>query len=135
MPRSSRQQVVAYRNGAPVRLGDVAQVIDSVENIRTANWFRGQRAIVLAIQRQPGSNTIEVVDAIKKVLPHFLAAASGVGASGDRFTTAARPIRASVADVQMTLLIAAVLVVGRHLRVPAHACRPPSFRRWRCRSP
>jgi HAE1 family hydrophobic/amphiphilic exporter-1 len=105
------RQVVAYRNGAPVRLEDVAKVSDSVENIRTASWYKGKRAIVLAVQRQPGSNTIEVVNGIKKVLPHFLAqlpASVRLETVHDRSDS----IRASVADVQLTLLIAAVLVIG-----------------------
>ncbi len=105
------RQIIAYRNGAPVRLKDVAHVIDSVENIRVASWFRGKRAIVLAVQRQPGSNTIQVVNEIKRVLPHFL---SQLPASVKLETVHDRSdsIRASVADVQWTLLIAAILVVA-----------------------
>ena len=105
------RQVVAYRNGAPVRLQDVSSVKDSIENIRTASWFAGKRAVVLAIQRQPGSNTIEVVDEIKRVLPHFLAqlpASVKLETVHDRSDS----IRASVGDVQLSLLIAAILVVG-----------------------
>ena len=105
------RQVVAYRNGAPVRLKDVAQVKDSIENIRTASWYGDKRAIVLAIQRQPGSNTIQVVDGIKKVLPHFLAqlpASVKLETIHDRSDS----IRASVDDVQLTLLVAAILVIG-----------------------
>jgi len=105
------RQVVAYRAGALVRLGDVAVPIDSVENIRTANWFRGNRAIGLAVQRQPGANTIQVVNEIKAVLPHFMAqlpASLRLEVVHDRSDS----IRASVADVQLTLVIAAVLVIG-----------------------
>jgi HAE1 family hydrophobic/amphiphilic exporter-1 len=105
------KQVVAYRNGAPVRLGDVAAVRDSVENTRTANWFNGQRAIGLAVLRQPGSNTIQVVDEIRKVLPHFLEqlpASVRLDVVHDRSDS----IRASVADVQLTLVIAAILVIA-----------------------
>ena len=58
---------MAYRNGSPVRLDEVGHVFDSVENDKTASWFSGDRAIVLAIQRQPGTNTVEVVDSIKRV--------------------------------------------------------------------
>ena len=65
-------QVVAYRNGAPVRVKDVARVIDGVENKYQASWYNGRRAIVLAIQRQPGSNTIKVVDEVRGILPQFL---------------------------------------------------------------
>ncbi len=105
------KQVIAYRNGAPVRLSDVATVLDSVENIRTASWFNGHRAIVLAIQRQPGSNTIQVVNEVKQVLPHFMAqlpASMRLDIVHDRSDS----IRASVADVQWTLIIAAILVVA-----------------------
>ena len=104
-------QIVAYRNGAPVRFQDVARVIDSVENNRAANWFRGNRAIGLSVQRQPGSNTIELVDAINKVLPTFLAqlpASAHLETIYDRSQT----IRSSISDVQTTLLIAGLLVVG-----------------------
>ena len=61
--------VVAYRNGSPVRLNEVAHVYDGVENERSAGWYNGARAIYLAIQRQPGTNTVEVVDRIKALLP------------------------------------------------------------------
>ena len=105
------RQVVAYRNGAPVRLGDIAAVRDSVENIRTASWFNGHRTIALAVLRQPGSNTIQVVNEIKQVLPHFLEqlpASVKLEIIHDRSDS----IRASVADVQLTLVIAAVLVIA-----------------------
>jgi len=104
-------QIVAYRNGAPVRFQDVANVVDSVENTRGANWFRGERTIGLSVQRQPGSNTIELVDHIKQMLPIFLKqlpASAHLDIIYDRSQT----IRASVADVQITLLIAGALVVG-----------------------
>jgi HAE1 family hydrophobic/amphiphilic exporter-1 len=106
-----RQQIVAWRDGAPVRLSDVATVTDSVDNVRTASWFNGRRAIVLAVLRQPGSNTIEVVDGIKSVLPRFMAqlpASMRLDIIHDRSDS----IRDSVADVQMTLIIAAILVVA-----------------------
>ena len=66
--------VVAWRGGAPVRLREIATVIDSVENDRRAAWFDGQRAFTLAIERQPGANTVRLVDEIKKVLPELRAA-------------------------------------------------------------
>jgi HAE1 family hydrophobic/amphiphilic exporter-1 len=66
-----RPLIVAWRNGAPVRLEEVATPIDSVENKRIASWNVDQRAIVLAMQRQPGANTIDTVDAIQRVLPSF----------------------------------------------------------------
>src|SRR5689334_1144007 len=104
-------QIVAYRNGAPVRFQDVARVEDSVENNRAANWYRDDRAIGLSVQRQPGSNTIELVDQITRILPTFLQqlpASVHLDIIYDRSQT----IRDSVFDVQITLLIAGALVVG-----------------------
>ncbi|HEY9729269.1 MAG TPA: efflux RND transporter permease subunit, partial [Chroococcales cyanobacterium] len=66
-----RSLVVAYQNNAPVQLQELGQVIDSVENDKVANWYNGTRSIVLAVQRQPGTNTVEVVKAIEKILPDF----------------------------------------------------------------
>ncbi|HEY2886016.1 MAG TPA: efflux RND transporter permease subunit, partial [Rhizomicrobium sp.] len=109
--RDFAPQIVAYRNGAPVRFQDVARVEDSVENNRAANWYRDDRAIGLSIQRQPGSNTIELVDQIKRILPTFLQqlpASVHLDIIYDRSQT----IRDSVFDVQITLLIAGALVVG-----------------------
>jgi HAE1 family hydrophobic/amphiphilic exporter-1 len=106
-----RDQIIAYSHSAPVRIGDVARVVDSVNDIRQGNWYRGQRAITIAIMRQPGTNTIEVVNNVKKVLPQFSASlppAIKLSIRHDRSET----IRASVADVQQTLLIAAALVVA-----------------------
>jgi HAE1 family hydrophobic/amphiphilic exporter-1 len=106
-----KNQIIAYSHGAPVRLGDVAHVVDSVNNVRQGNWYRGQRAISIAIMRQPGSNTIEVVNNVKQVLPRFrasLPAAIQLSIRHDRSET----IRASVNNVQETLLIAAALVVA-----------------------
>jgi HAE1 family hydrophobic/amphiphilic exporter-1 len=105
-----RPLVVAWRNGAPVRLGDVATVLDSVENERQAAWFQGNRSIILAIQRQPDSNTIQVVDAVKALLPAFrlqIPAAMRMDVMFDR----SQGIRESVRDVQLTLLLTVVLVV------------------------
>ncbi len=68
-----RPLIVAYRNGSPVRLQDLGRVIDSVENDKIAAWYRDRRSIILAVQRQPGTNTVEVVDAIKQLLPTFRA--------------------------------------------------------------
>ncbi len=106
--------VVAYRNGAPVRLGEIAQVIDSVQDNRVASWFytrgAGDRAIVLAIQRQPGTNTVEVVSRIKALLPAFrtqLPASVNLEILFDRSET----VRESVDDVQFTLLLSIGLVV------------------------
>ncbi|MGA2192532.1 MAG: efflux RND transporter permease subunit [Nitrospirota bacterium] len=102
--------IVAYRNGAPVRMGDVGRVIDSVENDKVASWFNKDRAIVLAIQRQPGTNTIEVVDGIKSLLPTFRAqmpASVNMSILYDRSVG----IRDSVKDVKNSLFIALCLVV------------------------
>ena len=106
-----RHQVIAYRNGSPVTFGDVANVIDSVQDTRSADWYNDRRAVTLEIQRQPGSNTMSVVDNIKKVLPQFEAQ---LPASIDMqiFYDRSQSIRAAVDDVQMTLLIAAAMVVG-----------------------
>ncbi|HWK44606.1 MAG TPA: efflux RND transporter permease subunit [Stellaceae bacterium] len=102
--------VVAYRNGAPVLLRDVARAVDSVENAELAGWYNGQRAIILDIQRQPGANTIEVVDAIKALLPKLqtsLPPALKLSIVSDRTIT----IRAAIQDVQFTLLLTVALVV------------------------
>ena len=105
-----RPLIVAYRDGAPVRLDEVAKVIDSVENDRIASWYRDTRAIILSIQRQPGSNTVQVVDDIKKLLPSIrqqLPANIGLQELLDR----SLPIRESVHDVQLTLLLSIALVI------------------------
>jgi HAE1 family hydrophobic/amphiphilic exporter-1 len=108
------QIVVAYRNNAPVRLGELAQVIDSVQENRVASWFfshgAGDRAIVLAIQRQPGTNTVEVVSKVRDLLPNFreqLPASVKLDVLFDRSQT----VRESVDDVQFTLLLSIALVV------------------------
>jgi HAE1 family hydrophobic/amphiphilic exporter-1 len=105
-----RRVVVAYRNGAPVMLSDVARVIDAVENNKVATWFNDDRAIVLGIQKQPGANTIAVVDSVRERLPQFRAqvpAAINLEILNDRSIS----IRESVHDVQITLAIAVSLVV------------------------
>ena len=105
-----RPLIVAWRGGAPVRLGEIANVLDGVENERQAAWFQGNRSIVLAIQRQPDSNTIEVVDAVKALLPAFrlqIPAAMHMNIMFDR----SEGIRDSVRDVQLTLALTVVLVV------------------------
>ena len=105
-----RPVIVAYRNGSPVRLQDVGRVLDSVQDDKVAGWVMGKRAVVLAIERQPGTNTVEVVDNIKKLLPAFrdeLPAAVEISTLYDR----SQSIRASVNDVQSTLLLTVFLVV------------------------
>jgi HAE1 family hydrophobic/amphiphilic exporter-1 len=122
-----RRVIVSYRNGAAVRLGDVADVVDGVENEKSASWFLNRsptrleygsgpdineetRSIILFVQRQPGTNTIKVVDAIKELLPSFrsqLPASVSLDIYSDRSLT----IRESVHDVKFTLVLAICLVV------------------------
>jgi HAE1 family hydrophobic/amphiphilic exporter-1 len=105
-----RPVIVAYKGGQPVRLSDLGASLNSVSNDKIASWFNNSRAIVLAIQRQPGTNTIEVVDSINKLLPTLreqIPAAIKIVTLYDRSAT----IRESVNDVQFTLLLALGLVV------------------------
>ncbi|MEX1830025.1 efflux RND transporter permease subunit [Luteibacter sp. CQ10] len=105
------QVVVAYRNGAPVRLSDIAVPRDSVQDDQKASWFNGARAITLAIQRQPGANTVETVDRIFDLLPGFketLPPSVKLDVMYDRSVS----IRDSVHDVQFTLILAGILVVA-----------------------
>jgi HAE1 family hydrophobic/amphiphilic exporter-1 len=105
-----RDVVVAWRNGSPVKLNEVARVIDSVENNQIATWFNDSRAITLAIQRQPDANTVEVVDAVRAKLPAFralLPPSIEMSVMLDRSVS----IRESVHDVQETLAIAISLVI------------------------
>jgi len=102
--------VVAYRNGAPVKLEEIARVINSVENNRIASYFNGNRSVVLAIQRQPSANTVAVVDSVKDRIPSYRAqipAAINMQVLNDRSIS----VRESVWDVQETLLIAIGLVI------------------------
>ena len=105
------KQIIAFRNGAPVRVQDVGRAIDAYQNIYAASFFNGKRAIVLNVQRQPGSNTIQIVDEINQVIPRFIQSMPK-SAHLTVFYDRSQTIRASVADVQTTLLIAAVLVVA-----------------------
>ncbi|MGH7385410.1 MAG: efflux RND transporter permease subunit, partial [Candidatus Rokuibacteriota bacterium] len=105
-----RSLIVAYRQGSPVRLEQLGRVIDGVQTDKVASWYNDERAVVLAIQKQPGTNTIEVVDAINRIMPAFraqLPASVNLNTLYDRSAT----IRASVHDVQFTLLLAIALVV------------------------
>jgi hydrophobe/amphiphile efflux-1 (HAE1) family protein len=104
-------QIVTYQNGSPVRLRDVATVIDGLENPYGRSWYKNKDAIVLAIFRQPGSNVVAVTDKINTILPQFranLPPAVQLDVVFDR----SQMIRASIDDVQHTLLIAGALVVG-----------------------
>ena len=105
-----RNLVIAYRNGAAVRLGEVATVLDGVQTDRVDAWLNGQRAIGLAVFRQPGANTIEIVDRVKSLMPTFRAqtpSAIKLGIPSDRSLS----IRESVQDVELTLLLTVALVV------------------------
>src|SRR6516162_7135 len=102
--------VVAYRNGAPVKLSDVARATEGPENTRLAAWMNTDQAIILNIQRQPGANVIEVVDRIQALLPQ-LKAALPAGIDLEVLTDRTTTIRASVADVEFELGLAVVLVV------------------------
>ncbi|MBC3241482.1 MdtB/MuxB family multidrug efflux RND transporter permease subunit [Pseudomonas lurida] len=109
-PQQYAELILAYNNGAPLRLKDVAQIVDGAENERLAAWANENQAVLLNIQRQPGANVIEVVDRIKALLPSItdnLPAGLDVTVLTDRTQT----IRASVKDVQHELLIAIALVV------------------------
>ena len=105
-----RPIIVAYRNGSPVRLSELGLVVDGVQNDKVTAWYKDKRGIVLSIQRQPGTNTIEVVDKIRRLLPAFRAEVpTGIDVNilYDRSIT----IRNSVEDVEFTLLVALALVV------------------------
>ena len=106
-----RNQIIAYRNNAPVRLGDVATVVDGQESGLGGTWLHGRKGIALAINRQPGSNTVEVIDKIKAILPHFEAGLPK-GVELLVLYDQSDEIKASVGDVQMTLLIAGLMVVA-----------------------
>ena len=105
------KQIIAYRDGAPVRLKDVARTLDGLENPYGGSWYKNHRTIGLAISRQPGSNTVGVIDSIKAILPHFeegLPPSVKLEVMYDQSVN----IRNSIEDVQTTLLIAGALVVG-----------------------
>jgi HAE1 family hydrophobic/amphiphilic exporter-1 len=105
-----RPLIVAYRNGSPVRLEELGRVIDSVQTDKVASWYNDERAVILAIQRQPGTNTVEVVDAIRALLPTFrtqLPASVNLNVLYDRSVA----IRESVHDVEFTLMLSIALVV------------------------
>lgn len=102
--------IIAYRDGGPVRLSDVGRAIDSEESVRTAAWYREKEAIVLAVQRQPGTNTIEVSDGVLELLPE-LRAMIPASIEMEVVFDQAEIIRESVAEVEFTLVLALVLVV------------------------
>jgi multidrug efflux pump len=109
-PQAYEDLIVAYRNGSPVRIRDIGRAIEAPENNLVAGWYNNQRAIILAIQREPNANVIETVDRIKSLLPQLQASlppAIKINLISDRTQT----IRASVSDVQFTLLLTVALVV------------------------
>jgi len=102
--------IVAYRKGAPVRVADLGKTVDSVENDKTAAWYTNQRSVILAIQRQPGTNTVEVAGAIKRLIPDFeaeLPASASLRVLYDR----SESVEESVTDIKFTLLFSLFLVV------------------------
>ena len=105
-----RRLVVAFRDGVPVRLGDLGNVVDSVQDTKRASWFNGERAVVLAIQRQPGTNTVAVAERVKAVVSELrsqIPPSVDIATLNDRSIT----VRASVDDVKFTLFVALCLVV------------------------
>ena len=106
-----RSLIVTYRNGSPVRLADLGTVLDSVQNDKIAGWVGSKRAILLGVQRQPGTNTVKVVDDIKKALPG-LRAKIPASAKVDILYDLSESIRESVNDVEWTLLFTIVLVIA-----------------------
>ncbi len=105
-----RPMIVAYRNGSPVRLEELGRVVDGVQTDKVASWYNNERAVVLAVQRQPGTNTIEVVNGIRALLPTFreqIPASVSLNVLYDRSAS----IRESVHDVQFTLMLTIALVV------------------------
>ncbi|ARQ00319.1 efflux RND transporter permease subunit [Pseudorhodoplanes sinuspersici] len=109
-PQAYEDLIVAYRNGSPVRIRDIGRAIEAPENNLVAGWYNNQRAIILAIQREPNANVIETVDRIKSLLPQLQASlppAIKINLISDRTET----IRASVSDVQFTLMLTVALVV------------------------
>src|SRR5262249_45888244 len=106
-----RPLILGYRDGAPIRLAEVAKVEDGVENENLAGWSNGRRAVILNVQRQPGKNVIRVAEAVKTLLPQLEASLPqglDVTVLSDRTET----VRASVADVEFTLVLTIVLVVA-----------------------
>ncbi|QLE43308.1 acriflavine resistance protein B [Nostoc sp. C052] len=105
-----RQLIVSYKDGMPIYLNQLGRIVDSVENDKVASWYNNTRAIILTIQRQPGTNTVEVVDTIKKLLPNLreqIPASVEIGILYD----ASQSIRDSVDDVRFTLILTIALVI------------------------
>ncbi len=109
-PAEYKDLIIAYRNNAPVKLSDVASIIDSAENVKLAAWANDKAAVIVNIQRQPGANVIEVVDSIKALLPK-LQATLPVNVEVIPLTDRTITIRASIEDVKIELLLAIALVI------------------------
>jgi hydrophobic/amphiphilic exporter-1 (mainly G- bacteria), HAE1 family len=108
--KAYRPLIIAYRNNSPVRLSDVGTAVDSVENLKIASWYNGSRAVVLAVMKQPGTNTVKIVDNVRKLFPGFrkqLPPSVDIQILTDKSVS----IRNSVRDVKLTLLIAITLVI------------------------
>ena len=129
--------VVAWRNGSPVKLDEVARIYDSVENDKIATWLNDRRAIVLAIQKQPDANTVAVVDAVRSKLP-ALRAQIPPSVVMEVLLDRSVSIRQSVSDVEETLLIAValvILVIFLFLRSASATFIPALAVRFRCSGP
>jgi HAE1 family hydrophobic/amphiphilic exporter-1 len=105
------QLIITYKNGAPVRLNQVARVFDSVSDTRSMFWIKGERSMILAVQKQPGANTVAVADGVKALLP-VLKQSIPAGVLVLRSFDASQNIRDSIADVKFTLLLTIALVIG-----------------------
>lgn len=105
-----RELIVAYRNGAPIRLKQLARVLDSVEEDKNLGWFNNERGVVIAVQRQPGANTVEVVDRVMGLLPTFREQLPA-GVKLELLYDRSQSIRSSLHEVEFTLVLAVALVV------------------------
>ena len=108
--KAYRPIIVAWRNGSPIRLDQIATVLDGVENTKNIGWFNGTRGVILAVQRQPGTNTVEIVDRIRAMLPTFRQAIPPT-IELEVANDSSQTIRGSIADVEFTLLLTIALVV------------------------
>ena len=106
-----RQLIVTYKNGSPLRLGDLGNVLDSVSNDKTRFWINGDLSMILAVRKQPGANTVEVADAVKALLPVMKESMPAGVIIGKAFD-ASQNIRESIADVKFTLIVTICLVIG-----------------------
>ena len=103
--------IIAYKDGMPVRLSDVGRAVDTVENEKIRSWFNGERALILAVYRQPGSNTVEVVSKLKELLPQ-IQQSMPAGSKLDVLVDRSEFIRDSIHEVNFTLVLSIVLVIG-----------------------